>query len=157
MAAGAGFRRPGGAGLQGRGRGEVQAVPGAAGRAGRGAGAGPAACGYDDQCWTLARIAEEAWQRFGAEYTLAGMDVLLHRIGWSVQVPVPSNPSRAVVSATSVTGRSPKSLVKRAVRNTYLRSLAASLSTSSATSIVFSASEKYELGCLPDWTHSMNS
>jgi hypothetical protein len=135
----------------------VQAVPGAAGRAGRGAGAGPAACGYDDQCWTLARIAEEAWQRFGAEYTLAGMDVLLHRIGWSVQVPVPSNPSRAVVSATSVTGRSPKSLVKRAVRNTYLRSLAASLSTSSATSIVFSASEKYELGCLPDWTHSMNS
>jgi len=50
-------------------------------------GAGPAACGYDDQCWTLARIAEEAWQRFGAEYTLAGMDVLLHRIGWSVQVP----------------------------------------------------------------------
>jgi putative transposase len=48
---------------------------------------GPAACGYADQCWTLARIAEEVWQRFGAEYTLAGMDVLLHRIGWSVQVP----------------------------------------------------------------------
>ena len=49
--------------------------------------AGPAACGYADQCWTLARIAEQVWQRFGAEYTLAGMDVLLHRIGWSVQVP----------------------------------------------------------------------
>jgi transposase len=49
--------------------------------------AGPAACGYEDQCWTLARIAEEAWQRFGAEYTLAGMDLLLHRLGWSVQVP----------------------------------------------------------------------
>jgi Winged helix-turn helix len=49
--------------------------------------AGPAACGYEDQCWTLARIAEEVWQRFGAEYTLAGTDVLLHRIGWSVQVP----------------------------------------------------------------------
>ena len=48
---------------------------------------GPAACGYADQCWTLARIAEEVRQRFGAEYTLAGMDVLLHRIGWSVQVP----------------------------------------------------------------------
>src|SRR6266852_221337 len=29
----------------------------------------------------------EAWRRFGVEYTLAGMDVLLHRIGWSVQVP----------------------------------------------------------------------
>ena len=49
--------------------------------------AGPAACGYADQCWTLARIAEQVWQRFGVEYTLAGMDVLLHRIGWSVQVP----------------------------------------------------------------------
>ncbi len=49
--------------------------------------AGPAACGYADQCWTLARIAEQAWRRFGVEYTLAGMDVLLHRLGWSVQVP----------------------------------------------------------------------
>jgi putative transposase len=48
---------------------------------------GPAACGYADQCWTLARIADVAWRRFGAEYTLAGMDVLLHRLGWSVQVP----------------------------------------------------------------------
>ncbi len=49
--------------------------------------AGPAACGYEDQCWTLARIADQAWRRFGVEYTLAGMDVLLHRLGWSVQVP----------------------------------------------------------------------
>jgi putative transposase len=49
--------------------------------------AGPAACGYLDQCWTLARIADQVWQRFAVEYTLAGMDVLLHRIGWSVQVP----------------------------------------------------------------------
>jgi hypothetical protein len=24
--------------------------------------AGPAACGYADQCWTLARIAEQVWQ-----------------------------------------------------------------------------------------------
>ena len=49
--------------------------------------AGPAAAGYADQCWTLARVAEQCWRRFGVEYTLAGMDVLLHRIGWSVQVP----------------------------------------------------------------------
>jgi len=49
--------------------------------------AGPAACGYADQCWTLARVADQVWDRFGVEYTLAGMDVLLHRIGWSVQVP----------------------------------------------------------------------
>jgi putative transposase len=48
---------------------------------------GPAAAGYADQCWTLARVAEQAWQRFGVEYTLAGTAVLLHRIGWSVQVP----------------------------------------------------------------------
>ena len=26
---------------------------------------GPAACGYVDQCWTLARIAEQVWRRFG--------------------------------------------------------------------------------------------
>ncbi len=26
-------------------------------------------------------------RQFGVEYTLAGMDLLLHRIGWSVQVP----------------------------------------------------------------------
>ena len=49
--------------------------------------AGPAAAGYADQCWTLARIADQVQRRFGAEYTLAGMDVLLHRLGWSVQVP----------------------------------------------------------------------
>jgi transposase len=50
--------------------------------------AGPAASGWvEDQCWTLARIAELAERRFGVEYTLAGMDLLLHRIGWSVQVP----------------------------------------------------------------------
>jgi transposase len=48
---------------------------------------GPPAAGYADECWTLARIAEQVWRRFGVEYTLAGMDVLLHRLGWSVQVP----------------------------------------------------------------------
>jgi transposase len=50
--------------------------------------AGPAVQGWDeDQCWTLARITEVVRRRFGVEYTLAGMDLLLHRIGWSVQVP----------------------------------------------------------------------
>ena len=51
---------------------------------------GPAACGYADQCWTLARVAEQVWRRFGVEYTLAGMDVLLHRIGWSRAGPGPA-------------------------------------------------------------------
>src|SRR5215471_3974671 len=49
--------------------------------------AGPAVWGWADQCWTLARIAEVVRRRFGVEYTLAGLDLLLHRIGWSVQVP----------------------------------------------------------------------
>jgi transposase len=49
--------------------------------------AGPAASGWSDQCWTLARIAEIVRRRFDIEYTLAGLDLLLHRIGWSVQVP----------------------------------------------------------------------
>jgi transposase len=49
--------------------------------------AGPAVQGWDDQCWTLARIAEVVRRRFGVGYTLAGLDLLLHRIGWSVQVP----------------------------------------------------------------------
>ena len=50
--------------------------------------AGPAAWGWDeDQCWTLARIAEVVRRRFMVDYTLAGLDLLLHRIGWSVQVP----------------------------------------------------------------------
>ena len=50
--------------------------------------AGPAVHGWDeDQCWTLARVTEVIWRRFGAGYTVAGADLLLHRIGWSVQFP----------------------------------------------------------------------
>ena len=49
--------------------------------------AGPAIWGWEDQCWTLARIAELVWRRFKVEYTRAGPDVLLYRLGWSVQVP----------------------------------------------------------------------
>ena len=36
--------------------------------------AGPAAAGYADQCWTLARVADQVWRRFGVEYTLAETD-----------------------------------------------------------------------------------
>ena len=50
--------------------------------------ADPAVQGWDeDQCWTLARITEVVRGRFGVDCTLAWMDLLLHRIGWSVQVP----------------------------------------------------------------------
>jgi transposase len=38
--------------------------------------AGPAAWGWQDQCWTLARIGELVRERFGIAYTLAGLDVL---------------------------------------------------------------------------------
>jgi len=33
------------------------------------------------RCWTLARIAEVVRRRFKVEYTLAGLDLLLHRVG----------------------------------------------------------------------------
>src|SRR4051794_30747567 len=49
--------------------------------------AGPAAEGWTDQCWTLPRIAAVVRERFGVNYTLPGLDLLLHRLGWSVQVP----------------------------------------------------------------------
>ena len=49
---------------------------------------GPAAHGWgEDQRWTLARIAELIRRLYEVDYTLAGVDYLLHRIGWSVQVP----------------------------------------------------------------------
>ena len=48
---------------------------------------GPAAWGWAAQCWTLPRIAEVVRTRFGVDYTLPGLDLLLHRLGWSVQVP----------------------------------------------------------------------
>jgi transposase len=50
--------------------------------------AGPAVSGWsEDQCWTLARIAEVIRARFRVDYTLAGVDLLLHRVGWNVQAP----------------------------------------------------------------------
>ena len=60
---------------------------------------GPAVWGWDeDQCWTLARVTEVIWRRFGVEYTLAGADLLLHRIGWSVQFPSRSAAERDEVA-----------------------------------------------------------
>ncbi len=50
--------------------------------------AGPAAHGYvEDQRWTLARIAEVIASLFGVRYTLKGVSILLHRMGFSPQVP----------------------------------------------------------------------
>ena len=50
--------------------------------------AGPSASGWtEDQRWTLARIATVMARMFHTRYTLPGTSVLLHRIGYSPQVP----------------------------------------------------------------------
>lgn len=50
---------------------------------------GPAEHGWvEDQRWTLARIVLLVQELFDVEYTLRGMSYLLHRLGWSPQVPV---------------------------------------------------------------------
>jgi putative transposase len=63
--------------------------------------AGPATWGLADQCWTLARIADIVRWRFRVDYTLAGLDMLLHRIGWSVQVPARQATERSEEQVTA--------------------------------------------------------
>ncbi|MEU6587621.1 winged helix-turn-helix domain-containing protein [Nocardia sp. NPDC046763] len=49
---------------------------------------GPAAHGYDtDPRWTLARVRALVAREFGVEYSLKGISLLLHRLGFSPQVP----------------------------------------------------------------------
>jgi transposase len=48
---------------------------------------GPGAHGWNDQRWTLARVAALIRRLFGVGYTLRGVSYLLHRIGWTPQVP----------------------------------------------------------------------
>ena len=64
--------------------------------------AGPGAWGWTDQCWTLARIAAVVKERFGVDYTLPGVDLLLHRLGWSVQVPARQAAERDDVAALKI-------------------------------------------------------
>ncbi|GAA2697113.1 hypothetical protein GCM10010412_091770 [Nonomuraea recticatena] len=50
--------------------------------------AGPAAHGWaEDQRWTLARVTALIEQLFRVSYTLRGTSYLLHRLGWSPQMP----------------------------------------------------------------------
>jgi len=50
--------------------------------------AGPTAYGWkEDQRWTLARVAALVGRLFHVSYTLRGVSYLLHRIGFSPQVP----------------------------------------------------------------------
>nr|WP_235014274.1 winged helix-turn-helix domain-containing protein [Parafrankia sp. Ea1.12] len=48
---------------------------------------GPGVYGWEDQRWTLARVAEVIRREFGVEYTLPGAWMLLDRHGWSCQPP----------------------------------------------------------------------
>ncbi|GAA3091475.1 hypothetical protein GCM10017600_41420 [Streptosporangium carneum] len=50
--------------------------------------AGPAAHGWADQRWTLARVADLIARLFRIRYSLRGVSLLLHRMGWSPQVSV---------------------------------------------------------------------
>jgi putative transposase len=67
--------------------GALPAHPGPTGGVAGAAGGRPGRLGLADQCWTLPRIAAVVLERFGVDYTLPGLDLLLHRLGWSVQVP----------------------------------------------------------------------
>jgi transposase len=50
---------------------------------------GPAGWGWDeDQRWTLARVATLIGRLFRVRYTLRGVSYLLHRMGFSPQVPI---------------------------------------------------------------------
>lgn len=49
---------------------------------------GPAAHGFgSDQRWTLARVSDLIARMFRTRYTVRGTANIMHRLGWSVQVP----------------------------------------------------------------------
>ncbi|MEY9860560.1 transposase [Catenulispora sp. GAS73] len=49
---------------------------------------GPAVHGWvEDQRWTLARVTRLIFELFRVRYTPRGVSYLLHRIGWSPQMP----------------------------------------------------------------------
>lgn len=50
--------------------------------------AGPAASGYvEDQRWTLIRVVALIATMFHVRYSLKGASLLLHRMGWTAQMP----------------------------------------------------------------------
>ena len=85
------WRAGGEAALASRGQGGYgcKLDDGQLGELGAALDAGPAAAGWDTgQRWTLARVAALISRRFGVCYTLRGVSCLLHRMGFSPQVPV---------------------------------------------------------------------
>ena len=88
MAAVLAGRGHGGAGLQGSGRAVCRLGPGQLARLRAELDAGPAVHGWaEDQRWTLGRVATLIGRLFHVRYTLRGTSYLLHRIGFTPQVP----------------------------------------------------------------------
>jgi transposase len=84
---GAGCGRPGGAGVQGACGAKCKLTAAQVAELEAVLDAGPCGGGVCGSVLDSGPGRGQAWRRFGVEYTLAGMDVLLHRIGWSAQVP----------------------------------------------------------------------
>jgi transposase len=76
-----------GVGLHGAGRGPLSTQPAPVGPVACQLERGPAAHGWTDQRWTLARVSLLIGRLFHVSYTLRGTSYLLHRIGFSPQVP----------------------------------------------------------------------
>ena len=71
---------------------------------------GPVTQGWDDARWTLARVAEVIERRFAITYMLRGVSYLLHRIGWTPQVPARRAVERdadAIAAWRAVSGATP--------------------------------------------------
>ena len=76
-------------GVHGPGRGGVRLGGAQLARLRAALDGGPAAWGWDeDQRWTLARVTALIGRLFHVRYTLRGTSYLLHRIGYTPQVPV---------------------------------------------------------------------
>ncbi|WP_406470755.1 winged helix-turn-helix domain-containing protein [Streptomyces hirsutus] len=66
----------------------MPSVPALSGEAGRVSGQGPAAHGWvEDQVWTAARVATLIGRKFHVAYSVSGATRLMHRLGFSPQVP----------------------------------------------------------------------
>ncbi|MFD5932293.1 winged helix-turn-helix domain-containing protein [Streptomyces sp. NPDC060333] len=66
----------------------VPSVPAVSGEAGRVSGEGPAAYGWvEDQVWTASRVATLIGRKFRVTYSVSGTTRLMHRLGFSPQVP----------------------------------------------------------------------
>jgi transposase len=82
-------RRRGRLGVEGPGRNPCKLDAGQVVQLRAALEAGPAAYGWEqDQRWTLARAEALIERLFGVPYTLRGVSFLLHRLGFSPQVPV---------------------------------------------------------------------